>query len=258
MKMGYENITLEMKGHVAVLALNHPPANAVSLALLNDFNLALDEIEKDENVRVLVITGKGEKGFCAGFDVSDAANGERCGVLGQETWTRVSRLTIPVIAAINGFALGGGCELTLACHFRVMVNTEKAKIGLTELNLGIIPGWGGTQRLMRVLGKKKAMEMILFSKKLNASEAFEAGLVDKLSTPETLMDDVMAMANILSQRPPIAVKCVLSAMLAGEEKGIDEGLRVELEGTKRVMNSEDAIEGFTAFMQKRDPSFKGK
>jgi enoyl-CoA hydratase/carnithine racemase len=256
--MGYENVTLEIKEHVAILSLNHPPANAVNLATLTDFNLALDDIEKDETIRVLIVTGKGEKGFCAGFDVSDAANGEKCGVLGQETWTRVSRLPIPVIAAVNGFALGGGCELALACHFRVMVNTEKARIGLTELNLGIIPGWGGTQRMMTVLGKKKAMDMILFSKKLNAVEALEIGLVDKLSTPENLMNDVMEMANILATRPPIAVKCVLKAMLAGDEKGIDEGLRVELEGTRRVMNSEDAIEGFTAFMQKRTPLFQGK
>ncbi|MBU0993556.1 MAG: enoyl-CoA hydratase/isomerase family protein [Proteobacteria bacterium] len=256
--MGYENVELEIKDHVAVLAINHPPANAVNLATLNDFNSALDEIEKNTNVRVLVVTGKGEKGFCAGFDVSDAANGEKCGVLGQETWTRVSRLSIPVIAALNGFALGGGCELALACHFRVMVDTPKAKIGLTELNLGIIPGWGGTQRMMQVLGKKKAMEMILFSKKLSASEAFEAGLVDKLSTPETLMNDVMEMANFLSGRPPLAVKCVLRAMLAGNEKGIDEGLKVELEGTKMVMNSADAVEGFTAFFEKRTPVFKGE
>lgn len=256
--MGYDNVTLELNEHVAVLSLNHPPANAVNLATLNDFNLALDDIEKDESIRVLIITGKGEKGFCAGFDVSDAANGERCGVLGQETWTRVSRLSIPVIAAINGFALGGGCELALACHFRVMVNTEKARIGLTELNLGIIPGWGGTQRMMTVLGKKKAMDMILFSKKLSAVEALEVGLVDRLSEPGNLMNDVMEMAKILATRPPIAVKCVLNAMLAGDEKGIDEGLRVELEGTRKVMHSEDAIEGFTAFMQKRTPVFKGK
>ena len=256
--MGYENVELEINGHVAVLALNHPPANAVSLATLNDFNSALDDIDKDANVRVLIVTGRGEKGFCAGFDVSDAANGEKCGVVGQETWTRVSRMSIPVIAAVNGFALGGGCELALACHFRVMVDTPKAKIGLTELNLGIIPGWGGTQRLMQVIGKKKALDMILFSKKLTAPEALEVGLVDKVSTPEKLMDDVMEMAEILSQRPPIAVKCVLDAMRAGEEKGIDEGLKVELQGTRTVMVSEDAIEGFTAFMERRAPSFKGK
>ena len=154
--------------------------------------------------------------------------------------------------------LGGGLELALCCHFRFMADTPKAKIGLTELNLGIIPGWGGTQRLYRVVGKSRALDMILFSRRLDAREALAIGLVDQVSVSGQLMADALEFAGLLSARPPIAVRAVLKAISAGIYEGLDQGLAIELEGSRAVKNSEDAKEGFAAFFEKRDPVFKGK
>ncbi len=254
--MEFETIVYEKKGHVAILTLNRPPANSINLATLEDIEKALDAVEQDTEVRVLVITGAGEKGFSAGFDVSDAGNSHISGPKGQALWTRIDRLSKPVIAAVNGYAFGGGCELALATTFVVMAET--AKIGLTELNLGIIPGWGGTQRMPRVLGKSKALELILFSKRLSAAEALEIGLVNKVAKSGELMPDVMEMAEFLAKRPPLAVQAVLKAVTAGLEKGIEEGTKVEGEGSRTVSQSKDAIEGFSAFLEKREPQFKGE
>jgi enoyl-CoA hydratase/carnithine racemase len=254
--MEFENILYEKSDHVATLTLNRPPANAINLATLEDIDKALDRAEKDREVRVLVITGSGEKGFSAGFDVSDAGNSHLSGPKGQEVWTRIDRFPKPVIAAVNGYAFGGGCELVLASTFAVMV--ESAKIGLTELNLGIIPGWGGTQRMPRVVGKSKALELILFSRRLTAQEALELGLVNKVSGAGELTGDVAEMADFLARRPPLAVEAVMNAVNAGLEKGLDEGTKVEWEGSRTVAQSKDAIEGFTAFMEKREPSFRGE
>lgn len=254
--MDFETIRYEKQGHIATLTLNRPPANSVNLATLVDIEKALDEAEQDKEVRVLVITGAGEKGFSAGFDVSDAGNAHITGPKGQAVWTRIDRFPKPVIAAINGYAFGGGCELAMASTFRVM--QENAKIGLTELNLGIIPGWGGTQRMPRILGKSKALDLILFSKRLTAAEALEIGLVDKISAEGALMKDVMEMAEFLAQRPPLAVAAVLKAVNTGIEEGLDEGTKAEWEGTQKVSSSKDAIEGFTAFMEKRAPNFTGE
>lgn len=254
--MEFQNILYTKQGHIAMLTLNRPPTNSVNLATLLDIDKALDEVERDKEVRVIIVTGAGDKGFSAGFDITDAANADKTGPKGQEVWTRIARFSKPVIAAVNGYAFGGGCELAMASTFRVM--QENAKIGLTELNLGIIPGWGGTQRMPRILGKSKALELILFSKRLSAREALEIGLVDRVSSVGELMKDVMEMAEFLTTRPPLAVQAVLRAVNAGLEKGLDEGTKVEWEGTQLVSKSNDAIEGFTAFLQKRKPDFKGE
>ena len=256
--MSYDNIKVEKKGNIAILTIDHPPANAWNLATMEDFEKAIADVENDKEVRVVILTGAGEKCFSAGFDVSDAANGATTGPKGCDLWRRIDRFEKPVIAAINGFALGGGLELALCCHFRIMVEAPKAMVGLTELNLGIIPGWGGTQRLMNVIGKAKAMDMILFSKKVGAQEALELGLINQISTPETLMDDAMAFAETLAGRPPIAVGAVLKAMSAGQYEGVDKGLEVEQEGSGKVSASKDSIEGFTAFLEKRQPNFTGE
>ena len=256
--MAYENVILEKKDHVGILTINHPPANAINLATLIDMEGALDELEKDKDVRVVILTGGGEKGFSAGFDVSDAANADKTAVKGSALWTRIDRFPKPVIAAINGFALGGGCELALSSTFRIMVDSPKAVIGLTELNLGIIPGWGGTQRLMRVVGKAKALDMILFSKRLTAKEALEIGLINKTAAPGEALKEALELAAVLVERPPLAVTAVLKAMSAGLDKGIDEGLKVELEGSGIVAKSKDSKEGFAAFFEKRKPVFKGE
>jgi enoyl-CoA hydratase/carnithine racemase len=256
--MSYQNLIIEINNYVATVMINHPPVNSVNLATIQDIEKAFDELEASKDVRVIILTGAGDKSFSAGFDVSDAANAAKAGEEGQRVWTKIFRYTKPVIAAVNGFAFGGGCELAMACHFRLMSAAPKAKIGLTELNLGIIPGWGGTQRMTVLLGRSKALDLILFSKRLSAAEALEIGLVDKVCPADKLMEEARAMAEKLINRPPLGVASVLKAIATGIDWGFDKGLQAELEGTNRVSRSADAMEGFLAFMQKRDPAFKGE
>jgi enoyl-CoA hydratase/carnithine racemase len=256
--MNYDNLILEKRDHICIITLNHPPVNAWNLGLMEDFGKAIDEIENDKDVRVLILTGAGEKCFSAGFDVSDAANSNKISPKGREIWTRLDRFPKPVIAAINGFAMGGGLELALSCHFRIMIDDPKATVGLTELNLGIIPGWGGTQRLTRLVGKAKALDMILFSKRMGAKEALSIGLINQISTKDSLMEDAMAFAEVLAKRPPLAVGAVLRAVSAFDYSGLDAGLKVEQEGSAIVGKSKDCVEGFTAFLEKRDPVFTGE
>jgi enoyl-CoA hydratase/carnithine racemase len=256
--MSYANLILEKKGTVSIVTINHPPANAWNLATMEEFERVIDELEQDKETRVIIITGAGEKSFSAGFDVSDAANAAKTSPKGKALWTRIDRFPKPVIAAINGFALGGGLELAMVCHFRIMVDHPKVTVGLTELNLGIIPGWGGTQRLPLIVGRSKALEMILFSKRIGAQEAMRIGLINQISAPGKLMEDALAFAQKLTERPPIAVTSVLKAMAAGLYEGLEQGLRVEDEGTARVSQSKDCVEGFTAFLEKRKPVFKGE
>ena len=256
--MEFENIILEKKNHIALIKFDHPPANTWNLAALTEFDQVIHMVEKDSNIRALILTGAGEKCFSAGYDVTDSANAPQIGPLARGLWMRIDRFEKPVIAAINGHALGGGLELALACHFRMMADNPKIKVGLTELNLGIIPGWGGTQRLPRLLGRAKALDMIFFSKTFNASEALEIGLVNQISTPEKLMRDAFALASRLAERPPIAVSCVLRAMSAGDYEGMERGLQVEDEGSARVRETKDSAEGFNAFFEKRKPVFIGE
>ena len=256
--MELENIILTKEKYLATITINHPPVNAWNWATTQDFERVLDAVENDSDVRVVIITGAGEKCFSAGFDVSDAANSKKTSPKAREMWRRVDRFPKPVIAAINGYALGGGLELAMCCQFRIMVNTPGAMVGLTELNLGIIPGWGGTQRLPLLVGKAKALDMILFSRKIGATEALKAGLVNQVSAPGHLMDDARALAEKLAARPPLAVSCVLRAIAAGTYEGLDAGLKIEKQGSQIVGQSEDCKEGFSAFLEKRQPDFKGK
>ena len=255
--MKNQNLTLEKKDHIAIVTINRPPANSWNMAAMEEFEKILDDVENDKAVRVVVLTGAGEKCFSAGMDVKDPPQSENRSI-GQELWRRVDRFTKPIIAAINGHALGGGLELAMACHFRIMADSPKIQIGLTELNLGLIPGWGGTQRMSRLLGKANALELILFSKRLTAQEATSIGLVNQIAPPEKLMEVALALAGQLAERPPLAVSAVLKAITAGIYDGMDTGLSTEVEESKVLKNSKDVIEGFTAFMEKRKPVFKGE
>lgn len=256
--MAYENMIFEKKDWIARVTINRPSANSWSLAAMEEFEAILDAVETDPEVRVVLLTGVGEKCFSAGMDVADAAKNPGLGAKGRDLWRRVDRFEKPIVAAINGHALGGGLELALSCHFRLMADSEKARIGLTELNLGIIPGWGGTQRLYRIVGKAKALEMILLSKRIDAREALAIGLVHQISAPENLAAEALAFCETLAKRPPIAVKSVLKAITAGIYEGLDQGFAMEAEGSEAVAASADAIEGFTAFFEKREPNFQGK
>jgi enoyl-CoA hydratase/carnithine racemase len=256
--MKSENIILEKKDHIALITFDHPPANTWNLAALKAFEQVVTTVEQDSEIRVVILTGAGEKFFSAGYDVTDAANADQISPLARSLWERIDRFERPVIAAINGYALGGGLELAMACHFRIMVDTPQIKVGLTELNLGIIPGWGGSQRLPRLVGRAKALDMILFSKTVGAGEALEMGLVNQVSSSENLMDVTFALARSLVERPPIAVSCVLRAMAAGEYEGLEKGLQVEAEGSVQVRETKDRLEGFKAFLEKRQPIFRGE
>ena len=256
--MAYETIIVEKEGNIGIITLNRPPANSVNFALLKDLDRALDQFEEDKEVRALIITGAGEKGFSAGFDVTEAARAAEIGNTGRAVFSRIERYPKPVVAAINGYALGGGCELTMACHFRVMVSTEKAKIGCPEVNLGIIPGWGGTQRMPRLIGKTRAMDMLVFGKRINAPEALNIGLINTVSQPGELMNDAKDLAHRLAKQAPLAVKAILESVTVGLETTLEEGLKVEGKNLNMVSISKDAIEGITAFLEKRDAQFKGE
>ena len=206
--MSYSNIIVSTKDFVTTITLNRPPTNSVNLGVREELFQAVSELENSKETRVVIITGAGEKGFCAGMDLSDVANINK-GPDGNKIMNAISRSKKPYIAAINGYALGGGCETALACHFRFMTDNPKAMIGLTEVNLGIIPGWGGVQRLPRVLGKSKALDIILFGKRITAPEALAIGLVDKVISAADLMKEAEAFAAVLAKRAPLAVAAVL-------------------------------------------------
>ncbi len=255
--MDYSNIMVSTKDFVSTITLNRPPTNSINLGIRQELDHAIGELEQSRETRAIIITGAGEKGFSAGMDVADLANIDK-GPNGNDIFNRIERMPKPVIAAINGYALGGGCELAMVCHFRIMADSPRTIIGLPEVNLGITPGWGGIQRLPRIIGKSKALEIILFSKRLGPQEALAAGLVDRIVPAADLIKEATAFAVALSKRPPLAVQAVLEGMYTGFEKGMHEGLRVDREWSKKLGQSQDACEGMTAFFEKREPVFKGE
>jgi enoyl-CoA hydratase/carnithine racemase len=258
--MAYENLIVAREDNIGIIALNRPPVNPINLAVIDELDAVLTEWEKDKAVRAIIITGAGDKGFSAGFDVKTAGTpeGEKAAFRGQEVFRRIENYPKPVIASINGFALGGGCELAMSCHFRIMVNSERVMIGLPEIDRGLMPGWGGTQRLPRLVGKTKALEMLLLGLRINAPEALSIGLITKMSQPGQLMDDAKELAKTLAKKAPLTMQAILDTVARGLETTIDQGLKIELESAKRVGKTKDAREGVTAFLEKREPAFKGE
>ena len=258
--MAYDTLILEREGAVGIITLNRPPVNSFNYAAIDNLGKAMAELENDKSVRSILITGGGDKAFSAGFDISSFADPMNIWLprLGHTVFSRIERGSKPVVAAINGFALGGGFELAMACHFRIMVDAEKAKLGLPEINLGIIPGWGGTQRLPRLVGRTRALEIALMGRRINATEAFEWGLLNKVSKPGETLKDAMEYAVALSKRAPLALKAILNAVVLGLDTNMAAGIELELYGSQITGTSKDATEGVTAFMEKREAKFTGE
>ncbi|MBM3167061.1 MAG: enoyl-CoA hydratase [Chloroflexi bacterium] len=258
--MSYQYLTVEREDNIGIITLNRPPANPISYPVMAEIGNAVDELQKDKAIKAIIITGAGEKAFSAGFDVKTAGTPESAQLPGKghEVFNKIEGGPKPVIAAINGFALGGGCELAMACHFRFMVDAEGAVIGLPEITLGIIPGWGGTQRMPRLIGKTKALEMLLTGKRLRAPEALSIGLINKVSKPGEVLKDAKDLGKELAKKAPLAVKAILDSVFRGLNSTFEEGLKIELEGSRLVGQSKDAVEGITAFLQKREAVFTGE
>jgi len=258
--MAYDTLNLVREGAVGVITLNRPPVNSFNYAAIDNLGKAMTELENDKSVRSILITGGGEKAFSAGFDISSFADPMNVWLprLGHTVFSKIERGSKPVVAAINGFALGGGFELAMACHFRVMVDAEKALLGLPEINLGIIPGWGGTQRLPRLISRPRALEIALMGRRINAKEAFEWGLLNKVSKQGETVKDAMEIAVSLSKRAPLALKAILNAVVLGVDTNMAAGIELELAGSQITGTSKDATEGVTAFMEKREAKFTGE
>ena len=260
-RMAYENIIFEVEDGIASLTFNRPKAlNALNNDLLNEFSDALDEIYANEDIRVLILTGAGEKSYVAGADITELATfnslqAKHFSKKGQATISRLQELPIPVIAAVNGFALGGGSEMALACDF--IYAAENATFGLPEINLGIIPGFGGTQRLPRLVSKNMAKEMIFTGKMISATEARDIGMVNKVCPLESLMDEVRKTAKVIASKGKVSLRAAKQAINSGMDTDLLTGCNIECDAFALCMASEDAKEGTTAFLEKRKAAFKG-
>lgn len=260
--MTFTNLLIENQGHTRIITINRPDQlNALNTETIAQLSQALDAAATDNSVRVLIITGAGPKAFVAGADIKEFAHftpaqGRQLSEKGQITlFDKTERMPKPVIAAINGFALGGGLELAMSAHIRVA--SDNARMGLPEVSLGVIPGYGGTQRLTQLAGKGKAMEMIATAGMITASDALACGLVNHVTTPEDLMTKCMEIASKIANNSPRAIGAAYRAVLAGCEDGIN-GFQAEIDEFAKCFGSEDFKEGTTAFLEKRKPAFTGK
>ncbi|WP_462408738.1 enoyl-CoA hydratase/isomerase family protein [Neobacillus sp. Marseille-QA0830] len=256
------NCLLEKKDQVALVTINRPPMNTLSRDTLAELDSILGELEKDDSIRSILLTGSGDRIFSAGADISefgDMSDPKKSRTNIQQIhdfFFRLERFPKPVIACINGKALGGGNELQMACHLAIA--SETAEFGLPEVRLGIIPGYGGTQRLPRLIGRRRAVELMLSGDRISAHKALEYGLVNRVVPQEKLMEEALDWASKLAAGPPLAMKGILDSVNRGMELPIQDGTGIELENMLAVQNSEDAIEGVTAFFTKRKAEFKGK
>jgi enoyl-CoA hydratase/carnithine racemase len=260
--MTYENILLEKKNAIAYVTVNRPKVlNALNMATMEELRAAFTEIKSDALIRVAILTGAGEKAFVAGADIAelakqDAVSGKEYTHRGQAVLDLIENLGKPVIACINGFALGGGCELAMACTMRLA--SENAKLGQPEVKLGIIPGYGGTQRLPRLVGKGLAMQMVLTGETITAQEAHRIGLVNEVIAAAELIPRAEAIAAKIIANAPLAVQYAMEAVNKGMEMTLAEGLFLEAALFGVCCATSDKAEGTTAFLEKRAAAFKGK
>lgn len=250
-----ENVLLEKQGHVSIITINREKAlNALSTAVLNDLEEAVNTVEADKDTYCVVITGAGNKSFVAGADIAEMKDktveeAAEYGAYGNKIFRQIETLHCPVIAAVNGFALGGGCELSMACDIRIAA--ENAVFGQPEVGLGITPGFGGTQRLARIIGVGKAKEMIYSASNIKAEEAYRIGLVNAVYPQEELMDMAKKLANKIARNAPIAVRACKSAMNEGLDVDMDKAIVVEEKAFGSCFETEDQVEGMKAFLEKR-------
>jgi enoyl-CoA hydratase len=260
--MAFENLTLERDGAVAVLTINRPKVlNALNTPTMDELRRAVLEVKHDAALRVLVITGAGDKSFVAGADINELAvqtsvQGKEHAIRGQHVFDLIENMGKPVIAAINGFALGGGCELALACTLRIAADT--ARLGQPEINLGIIPGYAGTQRLSRLVGKGVALELLLTGRQVKADEALHIGLVNRVVPAADLVAEAKKLAADLAQRAPIAMQYIIEAVNRGLEMPFDKGQFLEATLFGLVASTDDMREGTKAFLEKRKAEFRGR
>ena len=260
--MNFENILVSHDSGLATITINRPKKlNALNKATIEELHNALKELEEDSTIKVVLITGSGEKAFVAGADISEFANfsvedGGRLAAKGQELlFDYVEKFKKPVIAAVNGFALGGGLELAMSCHFRIASNN--AKMGLPEVSLGVIPGYGGTQRLPQLVGKGKAMELIMTAGMISADEALHCRLVNHVVSPEELMPLAQKLAGKIMRNSSVAISGAIKAVNANYKDGVN-GFEVEVAQFGNCFGTEDFKEGTTAFLEKRKADFPGK
>ncbi len=260
--MSFENIIFEVDGNIAIIKFNRPKAlNAINPGVLAEMGEALDTIEADANIKVLVLTGEGEKAFIAGADIGHMSTfsplqGRQFSLEGQNLFFRLESLPIPVIACVNGFALGGGTEMAMACDF--IYASEKAKFGQPEINLGIMPGFGGTQRLSRLVGKAMAKELCMTGAIIGAQEAKEIGLANKVFSADELWEATIKTAKVIAGKGKVSMRAIKNTIDRGFDVDLRTGNFMEADAFGLCMSSPDGKEGMTAFLEKRKPDFKGE
>ncbi|MEA2568980.1 MAG: enoyl-CoA hydratase [Acidobacteriota bacterium] len=257
-----ENVKVEVRDSIAIITIDRPKVlNALNAQTVAEIGEAFEQVRNDDAVRAVILTGGGEKAFVAGADINELATmnpitGKETAERGQRVFTAIERFPKPVIAAVNGFALGGGCELALACHLRIA--SDKAQLGLPEVTLGIIPGYGGTQRMARLLGKGKALELICTGDRIPADEAERIGLVNKIVPADQLMASAEEMARKMASRGPLAIRAAIEAVTIGSDMPQDAGLVLEATLFGLLASTSDMKEGMAAFLEKRQAKFTGK
>jgi len=260
--MQFQYVIYEKSERIATITLNRPEAlNAFNKDVVEEILKALEDAKNDEKIRVVILTGAGEKAFSAGADIKtmkgfDALKARELSLMGEKLCSAIENFEKPVIAAINGYALGGGLEVAMACDLRIA--SDKAKMGQTEINIGLIPGWGGTQRLTRLIGKTKAKELVFTGKMIDAKTAEQLGLVNMVVPADQFMETVRKFAMELAEKAPVALRIAKALINKGADMSLDAAIALEREGFGVVGSTEDLQEGVSAFIEKRKPVFKGK